>query len=98
MDIHKEEDRYEFILRRLCEKVSAGEWACPTPELLTAALRGLFPNYEFPEGTGVAIHDGSKAYPYVDVGTKVLPPNRDDVRNFRRFQLSGLINDKIEFK
>jgi hypothetical protein len=91
MDITKEEDRYTFILDCLCEKVSKGELPCPTPELLTAALRKLFPNYNFPPGTGIAIHDGSKAYWYVDVETKVLPPSRE-VWEFRAL-LSGFIKD-----
>lgn len=89
MDITKEEDRYGFILDRLCEKISKGELPCPTPELLTAALRKLFPNYEIPEGTGIAIHDGPKAYHYVDVGTEILPPSRE-IWEYR-VMLSGFI-------
>jgi hypothetical protein len=92
MNILKEEDRYEFILDCLCKKVSMGEVPCPTPELLTAALRDLFPNFDIPPETGIAIHDGPKVYHYVDMGTEALPPNRNDVRKFRR-GLSGLLQD-----
>jgi hypothetical protein len=87
-----EEDRYLYIMDRLCQEVSAGKIRCPEPEVLTAALRGLFPEGYFPQGTGIAVHDSTRASYYVDVGTIVLPPNREDVWRLR-FILSGFIRD-----
>ncbi len=90
MDINKEEDRWEHILNQLCKKIDADQMSIPDPAVLTAALRGLFPAYDIPSGTGIAISNRSKANPYVDVGTEVIPLNRPDVRQYRR-RLSALL-------
>jgi hypothetical protein len=84
MDLSIEANRLLYMLERLCKDVSAGKKKCPESELLTAALRTLFPEDYFPPGTGVAVKDSVQSSWYIDVGTEVLPPNRDDVRQLRR--------------
>ncbi|MEZ0208862.1 MAG: hypothetical protein ACAH17_01640 [Candidatus Paceibacterota bacterium] len=90
MALTTDADRLLYILERLCRDVSSGEKKCPTPEVLTASLRTLFPDDYFPEGTGIAVKDSTNASWYVDVATEVLPPNRNDVRWLRR-QLSSYV-------
>jgi hypothetical protein len=91
MNILDEQDRFLYIMDRLCEEVGEGRRPCPESEVLTAALRDLFPGGYFPAGTGVAVHDKTKSSWYVDIDTKVLPPNRPDVLRLRR-ELSRLLN------
>lgn len=87
MDLNEAERNYELMLKRLCQDVSKERWKCPTPEVLTAALRGLFPscwNHFLPQGVVIAIRDTRKAYCYADIEKEVLPANAPEVLELRR--------------
>lgn len=61
-----ESDRVDFMLDRLCREISKGRISCPKPDVLTAALRGLFPEEYFPPEMEIAINESSRSSWYTD--------------------------------
>jgi hypothetical protein len=90
LNLDKEEDRYLYVLEQLCKDVREGQ-ACPTPEVLTSALKALFPKVPIPEGTGIAVHNSPNASWYVDVGTRPIPSWDPQVYDLRRRLTSYIV-------
>lgn len=61
-----ESDEPSIMLAELCKTIDQGEVRCPSPEVLTRAIRKLFPSSYFPAGTEIAINERVQSSWYAD--------------------------------